>query len=136
MTKQDLFNFYSSDPELLEKWHIRAGQEITTCVEDTWNIIKSHELYVYDFGYFSVDRSDLVTKLGGFFILPEFRTPEIKQLWYSEVCSKMPSVFTTGLHNKNVRGIKFLNSLPGCQMTKVTDNYTFFIFRQGNLVCL
>ncbi len=136
MTKQDLFDFYSTDPELVEKWHILAGEGITTCVEDTWNIIKDHELYMYDFGYFSIDRSDLVTKLGGFFIKPEFRTPEFKDLWYKELCSKMPKFFTTGLHNKNARGIKFLSKLPNCEITKVTDKYTFFVFRQGNTVCL
>jgi hypothetical protein len=135
MTKQDLFELYLSDPELIEKWHFLAGEEITTCVDDTWNIIKDHEIHVYNFGYFSIDRSDLVTKLGGFFIRPEFRTPEIKKLWYKELCSKMPAVFTAGLHNRNVRGIKFLASLPECKMTKVTDKYSFFIFRQGNTLC-
>lgn len=130
MTKQDLFDLYSSDPELVEKWHIRAGEEITTCVEDTWDIIKNHELFLYDFGYFSISREEVVPRLGGFFIKPEFRTNEYKNLWYSELCSKMPKIFLSGLHNKNLRGIKFLQKLPGCEIVNITDKYTIFIFRQ------
>lgn len=131
MTKNDLFNFYLTDPELVQKWHIRAGEGIETCTDDTWNIIKDHELYLYDFGYFSIDRyNDIVPRLGGFFIKPEHRNTENKQLLYREICSRMPGVFLSALHNKNIRAIKFLMSLPGSEIVTITDNYTYFCFRQ------
>jgi hypothetical protein len=131
MNKQDLFELYLTDPQLINKWHIRAGEGIETCVSDTWDIIKDHELYLYNFGYFSIDRDgDIVPRLGGFFIKPEYRNAENKQLLYMEICSKMPGVFLSGLHNKNTRGIKFLSKLPGSEIVTITDNYTYFCFRQ------
>lgn len=131
MNKQNLFDLYSTDIELIQKWHIRAGEGIEACVDDTWEIIKDHELYLYDFGYFSIDRDgDIVPRLGGFFIKPEHRNIENKQLLYREICSKMPGVFLGTLHNKNIRGIKFLSRLPGSEIVTITDKYTYFCFRQ------
>jgi hypothetical protein len=131
MNKQDLFDLYSTDAELIQKWHIRAGEGIETCVDDTWDLIKDHERYLYDFGYFSIDRDgDIVPRLGGFFIKPEHRNTENKQLLYREICSKMPGVFLSALHNKNTRAIKFLTSFSGSEIVAITDNYTHFCFRQ------
>lgn len=137
MIKKDLYSLYSSDPELVEKWHIKAGEGIDICVEDTWNIIKEHELYLFDFGYFSIDRySDIVPTLGGFFIKPDYRTSQGKQQFIDELCKTMPKIFFSGLHNKNIRGIKFLEKLPGARLITTTDSYTYFVFRQGDIVCL
>ena len=131
MNKQDLFNLYSMDLELIQEWHIRAGEGIEVCTNDTWEIIKDHELYLYNFGYFSIDRDgDIVPRLGGFFVKPEYRNAENKQLLYREICSKMPGVFLGTLHNKNIRGIKFLSRLPGSEIVTITDKYTYFCFRQ------
>lgn len=132
MTKQDLFDLYSTDSELIEKWHIRAGEGIETCTNDTWDIIKDHEKYLYDFGYFSIDRDgDIVPRLCGFFIKPNYRNAENKQLLYREICSKMPNIFLSALHNKNIRGIKFLSKLPGSEIVTITEKCTYFCFRQG-----
>lgn len=131
MTKQDLFNLYSTDPNFISKYHGNVNWSIDMCVEDTWNIIKDNERYLYDFGYFSIDREgDIVPRLVGFFIKPEYRNAENKQLLYKELCSKMPNVFLSGLHNKNIKGIKYLSSLPGSEIVTITDNYTYFCFRQ------
>lgn len=133
MNKQDLFDLYSLDPELYEKWHIRAGEGIEVCVDDTWNIIKDHELYLFDFGYFSIDRvSDIAPTLCGFFIKPEHRNTEGKQQFIKELYKAMPKIFLSGLHNKNIRGIKFLEKLPGARLITTTDSYTYFVFRQEN----
>lgn len=134
MTKQDLFNLYSLDSELLEKWHIRSGEGITTCVDDTWEIIKDDELYMKDFGYFSIDRAgDLWPCLNGFFIKPEYRTGSGKENFVVSLYSEMPTIFVSALHNKNVRGIKFLSKLPGASICTVTDNKTYFLFNKGSI---
>lgn len=131
MTKQDLFDLYSTDPELIAKWHIRAGEGIEVCTDDTWEIIKDHEIHLYSWGYFSIDRdSDIVPRLGGFFLKPEFRNVQYKQYFIRELYDKMPGVFLSGLHSKNTRGIKFLEKLPGAEKVTTTDKYTYFCFRQ------
>ena len=132
MTKQDLFNLYSTDSKFIENYHGNVGWTIDICVEDSWEKLNGHELYLYEFGYFSVDRyGDLIPKLGGFFIKPEFRNNEIKQLLYREICSKMPNIFLSSLNNKSP-GIKFLSNFPGCEIITKTDDYTYFCFRQEN----
>lgn len=134
MNKQDLFDLYSLDPELYEKWHIRAGEGIEICVDDTWNIIKDHELYLFDFGYFSINRNDdIAPVLWGFFIKPEYRNPEGRQLFIRELYNAMPRIFLSGLYNKNIRAIKFLEKLPGANIITTTDSCTYFVFRQENI---
>lgn len=130
----DLKNLYTSEPEIYEKWHIKAGEGLEVCTQDTWDIIKDHDKYLYNFGYFSIVRTpgDL-PRLGGFFIKPEFRNEETKSLFIQEVYSKMPKIFASALHNKNTRAIKFLKKLPGLQIVTTKDMYTFFIFKQGSL---
>lgn len=130
MTKEDLFNFYSSDPELVEKFHIKSGEGIQSCVDDTWELIKDHELFMYDFGYFSKFFDGGVARVGGFFISPEFRNFEGKTKFFNELADKMPNLFLIGIYNKNVRGLKFLERLPGSNIITTTDSYTLFMFRQ------
>lgn len=131
MTKQDLFNLYSTDLNFISTYHGNTGWSIEQCVNDTWNLIKNHELYLYDFGYFSIDRdNDIVPRLEGFFIKPSHRNTENKQLLYREICSRMPGVFLSCLNNQNIKGVKFLMNLPGSEIVTITDKYTYFCFRQ------
>ena len=131
MTKQDLFNLYLTCPDDIYTYHGNIGWSVEKCVDDTWKIIENHEKYLYDFGYFSIDRdNDIVPHLGGFFIKPEYRNIENKQLLYREICSKMPGVFLSVLNNQNIKAIKFLSRLSGSEIITITDNYTYFCFRQ------
>ena len=131
MTKEDLFNLYSTVPN--DTYHGNVGWTVQMCVDDTWSKIQNHELYLYDFGYFSIDRDgDIVPYLGGFFIKPECRNIENKQLLYKEICSKMPGIFLSSIHNTNEKAIRYLCQCPGSEIVTVTEKYTYFVFRQGS----
>lgn len=107
MTKQNLFDMFKSDPQLIEKWHVMSGKEITTCVDDTWCIIEDLEKHLYPWGYFAIDREyDIIPWLTGFFIYPEFRG---KIDFWNEVDKQMENkYYMAGVYNKNIPANRFL----------------------------
>ena len=129
MNKQDLRDMYASDSVLMDSFHIRSGAGLDACTEDTWDIIKDCDKHLHDWGYFAIDRTDIVPKLCGFFIKRAYRNDEYKQLFYESLCLAMPNTFLSTLHNKNTRGIKFL--LKFGKIVSVNDKHTFFVFKKG-----
>lgn len=129
MTRHDLHKMYASDPEILSTYHIRAGEGLEVCVDDTWDIISNCDKHLFDWGYFAIDRSDLIPKLSGFFIYPDYRNAEYKQLFYESLCKEMPKTFLSGLHAKNTRGIKFL--LKFGNIVTQNEKHVHFVFRTG-----
>jgi hypothetical protein len=135
MNKDILVDLYSTDPEFIKTYHGMCDMTIETAAEDTWGIIKNAESYVYDFGYFTIDKEqDLVQRLTGFFIKPEFRNKETYERFYSEVCSKTPKYFMSCAHKDNTKVVNFLKRMGGTQINKQSnDNMIYLLFKQENL---
>ncbi len=132
MTKDDLYNMYSTDSEFLSIYHGNTGWSLDQCTEDSWENIKDLELHVYDFGYIAVNRNDTIERLAGFFITPEFRADKTR--FFNEVSKLFEGAFIATLHSSNKKAIKFLATRG--QITKSDDITTYVVFRKGDLICL
>lgn len=131
MTKDDLYKMYSTaEPEFISNYHGNTGWTLDQCVDDAWNTIKDLELYMYDWGYFSVYRSPISSMLVGFFIYPSYRTQEYKDKFFNEVCSKMPETFYSIIRTTYFRGVKFYSKYG--EVCMKNDDYTTFVFKKRN----
>lgn len=85
-----LTRFFSSDKVLVDRFHLRAGDPLAACVADTAEVLVKNGVEVYTLhpmlcgepiGYLGIEHYEAkcVTLLTGFFLYPEFRSPEIKQ---------------------------------------------------------
>lgn len=131
MTLDYLIELYSSDPEFVSIYHGNEGWTADQCARDSWENIKDLELHKTDYGYIAVNRADLITRLGGFFIKPEYRNGEIKDRFFNDLYSLMPKTFMTAVHSSNVKAIKFL-----CLKGNITMNdkiTTYIVFRQESI---
>lgn len=124
MTKQDLFNLYSSDPEFVSTYHGNTNWSIEDCTNDSWEAIKDLELHITDYGYIAINRNDLIDRLAGFFIAPAYRNKEIKGIFFSDIKKLLPNRFITSIHSSNIKCIRFLSSVG--KITK-SDNITTHI---------
>jgi hypothetical protein len=121
---------YDTDPEFVSIYHGNSGWTVEQCAEDSWSNIKDLELHMFDFGYIAVNRFDLLDKLAGFFIKPEFRNSEIKARFFKEVNSLLKAPFTACVHSSNVKAVRFLSSVG--EITKADNITTYIVFRKGD----
>jgi len=134
MNKELLTELYLTDPNFILNYHGLKDKSLEFCVNDTWETIKNAESYVYDFGYFTKDNTlDIVPRLTGFFIKPEFRNKETFDLFKNEVNSKMPKYFMSCTHKDNTKVNNFLTKLGGKQFHNIENNTYYFIFKQENI---
>ena len=106
--KEAITKFYSSDNDLIEKFHIIAGSGLEACVNRTVDDLDKVDItYIYDkeelIGYFATDTQPYITYLIGFFIMPEYRKD--KKYW-NEIIDTLPVGTISGLYNKNIRAQK------------------------------
>ena len=128
MNKEYLEELYSTDPEFVSIYHGNTGWTAKQCAEDSWNNIKDLELHKTNYGYIAINRSDLIDRLGGFFIKPDFRTEEVKIRFFKDLYELMPNNFLATVHSSNIKAIKFL-----CLKGKITLDdkiTTYIVFRQ------
>lgn len=131
MDCQYLLDLYKTDPEFVSLYHGNTGWTAEDCASDSWENIKDLELHKTDYGYIAINRFDLLDKLAGFFIKPEYRNEDIKERFFNDLYRLMPKTFTACVHSSNIKAIKFL-SLKG----KVTLNdkiTTYVVFRQRGI---
>ena len=135
MNKELLTELYSLDPEFVSTYHGMKGMSVKDCVEDTWETIKNANSYVYDFGYFTIDKEqDLIQRLTGFFIKPEFRNKDTYARFYKEVCSKTPKYFMSCAHKENTKVINFLKKLGGNEINKESnDDMIYLLFKRESI---
>lgn len=133
MTKLDLLNLYSLDNEFVSIYHGNSNWSVEQCVEDSWNGIKDLELHNTEYGYIAINRDDLIIRLAGFFIKPEFRNKAGKALFIADLKRLMPDIFMAYIHSSNKKAIKFLSSIG--TITKDDKITTYIVFRQEN-ICL
>lgn len=127
MNQDYLIELYKTDPEFVSIYHGNEGWTAEQCAEDSWEQIKDLELHKTDYGYIAINRKDLIDRLGGFFIKPEYRNSEIKERFFNDLHTLMPKTFITCVHSNNIKAIKFL-SLKG-QVTLNDKITTYIVFR-------
>lgn len=120
---------YATDSEFVSIYHGNIDWTSEQCAEDSWNNIKDLDLHMFDFGYIAINRNDLVDRLAGFFITPEYRNSEIKERFFKEVYSLLPNTFVASVHSSNVKAIRFLASVG--EITKADNITTYLVFRRG-----
>lgn len=111
---------FSSDYELMSKWHISAPSSLDNCVSRTVNDLR--ELSVFNFymisenetiGFFGKEIHNQMTFLTAFFIKPKYRTKEIFERFWGEVKKNVGNDFYCGIYNKNERAKRFLEKSNG-----------------------
>lgn len=131
MTESYLLELYKTDPEFVSIYHGNDGWSAEQCSKDSWENIKDLELHKTEYGYIAINRFDLLDKLAGFFIKPEYRTEETKERFFNDLYTLMPRTFTACVHSSNIKAIKFL-----CLKGEITLNdkiTTYIVFRQENI---
>jgi len=98
MNKEILTELYSLDPQFVAAYHGLSDMSLDDCVNDTWETIKDAKSYVRDFGYFTIDDTlDVVPRLTGFFIKPDYRNKETFNTFYTEAQYSMLNVCLSDL---------------------------------------
>lgn len=120
--KEIIEQCYEADGDLCEKYHAIAPDTKRNCITHTLNYaINSGKVSRIEFwelkiqnnfvGYFGQQIfAEKNYFLFGFFIMPEWRTPEFKQKFWRIVKSKFPNKIDCMLYSKNTRASKFLKS--------------------------
>lgn len=131
MDESYLLELYSSDPEFISNYHGNTNWSAEQCAKDSWENIKDLELHKTDFGYIAINRFDLVGRLAGFFIKPEYRTSETKERFFQYLEDLMSGNFMAIVHSSNIKAIKFLSSKG--KVTMNTEITTYIVFKQENI---
>lgn len=128
---------FSSDNELLEKYHIYSGKGIDSCVEKTFQDLSSLKDNYKFFkvisedklvGFFGIEKVENLIGLSGFFIKPEYR--KNKQEFWKLIKKEMNyKPFLCGIFKKNTRAINFLKSMSGKVILNTSE---VLIFRMEN----
>lgn len=127
MTEDYLLELYRQDPEFVSIYHGNKGWTAEQCAKDSWDNIKGLELHKTEYGYIAINRFDLIDRLGGFFIKPEYRNSEIKERFFKDLKDLFPKPFITCVHSDNIKAINFL-----CLKGEITLNdkiTTYIVFR-------
>jgi hypothetical protein len=138
--KHIIYDCFSTDKDLIEKWHIESGSTLENCTNRTYNDMKDLDLkfntiYKEDklLGYFGKEKFNNMNFLTGFFIKPEYRNKDnIKEFWNIVNNTFENKLFYAGLYNKNVPAINFLTRNGGKELNKVGDFGVVFMFNQEN----
>lgn len=131
--KELLLEYYNSDPYTVETYHGLKGMTPEQCAEDTWNFIKDSDIFVKDWGYFTVDKKTGIAELTGFFIKPELRNKKTYETFYKDVCNEMPKIFVTSVLAENTKVSNFFEKFGAIQFNKQSnDNMKYFLFKQEN----
>lgn len=135
MTKEQLIELYSLDPNFISTYHGLTDMSIEDCANDTWETIKDVKSYTHDFGYFTIDDTlDVIPRLTGFFIKPEYRNKETFTVFYNELCKKMPKYFMSCAHKDNAKVVNFLYKLGGKLLSiDSKEDMLYFLFKQENM---
>jgi hypothetical protein len=111
---------FESDPILLEKFHIYAGQGLDACVNKTYQDLQEMNVTLFKIeknselvGYFAKELFDSKEYLTGFFIVPKFRTKEFKNEFWNLIKKEFKPSFFCGLFEKNIPANKFIKSNGG-----------------------
>jgi len=110
---------YTSDTELLEKYHALAPAMLFDCVQhtvDVFNKAMGFEMYELNdgdnfVGYYGIENYMGEKYLCGFFLMPDYRNDKWKHKLIDEVVKTAGKPVNCLLYKKNKRGIKFLEKM-------------------------
>ena len=107
---------FSSDNDLISKWHIESGTNVKTCVHRTLTDLLSCDLNVFTFmvddqlaAYFGKERCDGKEFMTGFFIMPQYRNRFFITQFWLKVRGFFDEPFYSGIYTKNIPARKFLD---------------------------
>lgn len=135
-----LRKYFSTDKELVEKWHIASGIDTEVCVQrtlsdlqkNTYNTFVMYE-FADDCGFFGIENKDFLTT---FFIHPKNRNKEnMKDIW-DTIKSTLDNNFKSTIYAKNIPAIKFFMKNNGNVVhagKHDNDNFLVFEFKGDNL---
>jgi len=120
MTKELLAKLFSTDSDLLSKYHILAPNSAEVCAERTFKDLQDSKVVVHlieqngeVIGYYGIEGTAFLT---GFFLTPENRTSSMIELFWRRVEKHFDKDYFVGLYTKNTRAIDFMNK-------KTTEKY-------------
>lgn len=116
--KKAVAKAWESDPSLIEKYHIKAGQGLQVCIDDTLEALsKCSDLKFYDVhdnkelvGFFAAEYFRYGNFITTFFLYPEFRSLKNKKEFISlmlEFFGKEKDLYTA-VYSHNHRAVDFL----------------------------
>lgn len=120
---------FAADQDLVEKWHIMAGQGLERCVDVTFADMSGANVefkVVYEqkdlVGYFGKECVPSGEYLTGFFVMPKYRTKEdLKEFW-ALIKSEFGPEFFCGLYQRNQPAIDFITRNHGAPNIVVQKN--------------
>lgn len=116
MNKELLTELFSTDEELLNKWHILAPNSAEACAEKTLSDLNQCNVQVSlikqdgeIIGFYGIEKNGWINNLTGFFLKPEYRNKEQITKFWTEVDGNFNKDYFIGVYSKNTRAIEFLN---------------------------
>lgn len=108
---------FSSDEELLLKFHIEAPANLDVCVERTISDLMDADKYKFYSimdgkeiaGFFGIESVSILPFLTGFFLKPKYRTEQGKECFWRFVKEKIGDNFMSAIYSKNTRADNFLS---------------------------
>lgn len=131
-----LRRLFYEDKELIETYHVFAGQGLKNCVNKTVSDMKDFVNYAF---YVIKDRGNIIAFFGrevvdgytfmtGFFIKMNYRTHEFVKFFWDSVRKTLGAKEAySSVYKKNTRAINFLCK-KGCVAFEKNDIVTFKIF--------
>lgn len=124
---------FSTDPALLETFHIYSGKGLDSCVEKTFQDLSSIKEN-YNFfkvvsdnnliGFFGIEYLGNMNALTGFFIKPEYRKNN-KEFWNLIKKEIKSNSFLCGIYKKNTRASDFLKKMNGKLIATTPEGLVF-----------
>ena len=118
---------YAGDEALINKWHQVAGSGLQSCVDKEFSDLRSVNVEFYRvtegetlIGYFCKEEIQGFDALTGFFLMPSFRTNEMKLQFWQLVESNFNRPFFVGLYEKNLPAKKYIESKGGTPFKRST----------------
>ena len=120
---------FESDNDLIEKYHIKAGEGLKACINHTAKrLLECKDLLFYELddedgnfvGYFGLEPQDKFTVLSTFGILNEYRNKETSIAFWKTVLA-MVGELVCGLYTRNTRAINWILKSGAKQTMKLED---------------
>ncbi len=132
---------FSSDKNLIDKWHIISGSGLDSCVNKTIEDLKTQTFSDFKFfvvlndeefiGYFGVENEGKY--LTTIFIAPEFRNN--KKEFLKLIAPYVQDTFESAIYSKNIPCMRFFNKLGKEKSKFIVDGHeaTLFTFEKKGL---
>lgn len=124
--KEILTDCFQADCDLLKRWHIFSGRGLKACVDKTFKDLKTARVMMFSLrksgrlcGYFCRENCDGHQFLTGFFLKPEYRTPEGRAEFWNVIQQEFRKPFYCGLYDKNQPAKRFIESRGAMLVKKV-----------------